>query len=150
MSLRFFSILSASINLIKKGPQFWHFPVYWEVICLKIPADALLWCVWKEAHPARNTYRKTPTSSKILLGTCAETIPEARPLKGSGGWAAATTGRLQSVPTGKGHVPWAAVFLALLDVGRDQTRYLIESGKQDSRGGNKGPQIRYLNGSTNS
>ena len=25
-----------------------------------------------------------------------------------------------------------------------------ESGKQDSRGGNKGPQIRYLNGSTNS
>lgn len=79
-----FSILFPTISF--KKWQFGHFPVYWEVICLKIPADVLLWFIWKETHPARNTYRKTPTSSKILLGTFFETNPKHQLFNCSLGW----------------------------------------------------------------
>lgn len=102
-----FSILSTSINLIKKWPQFWRFLVYWEVICLKIPADVLLWFIWKAAHPARNAHRKTPTSSKILLSTVAEAIPEHQLLQCALGCEcslAGTTGRLQDIPSGERNV----------------------------------------------
>lgn len=118
---------------------------------LKIPADALLWCVWKEAHILLgSTYRKTPTSSKL----CSAHVPRpfqspdhSRPQEAEQQQPQEDSRVSQQ---GKDMFPLSCCFSGPFRCGKRSDTLFNRKRKQDSRGGNKGPQIRYLNGSANS